>query len=118
MQGTVDRTIEDLVSHGLCHRYIVDDRLRGNESAFLVASFWLADVLAAQGRREEARRAFERATRCAGPLGLLAEEADPVSGELAGNHPQGLSHLGLISAAIRLADARRGEGGRQRDRGS
>lgn len=100
--GTVERTREDLLSHGLCHRYIVDDRLRGNEGAFLVASYWLADVLAAQGCLEEAREPFERAKRCAGPLGLLAEEADPISSELAGNHPQGLSHLGLVLAALRL----------------
>lgn len=102
MQATIEQTREHLLSHGLCHRYIVDDRLQGNEGAFLVASFWLADALAAQGRRGEAREVFERARGCAGPLGLLAEEADPVSSELAGNHPQGLSHLGLVLAALRI----------------
>lgn len=105
MQATVDRTIEDLLSHGLCHRYIVDDRLRGNEGAFLVASFWLAELLAAQDRTREAVEVFDRARSTAGPLGLLAEEADPVSGELVGNYPQGLSHLGLVLAAIRLEGA-------------
>lgn len=102
VEGTVERMRRDLLSHGLCHRYIVDDRLRGNEGAFLVASFWMADVLAAQGRETEAREVFERAAGCAGPLGLLAEEADPVSSQMAGNHPQGLSHLGLVLAALRL----------------
>lgn len=104
MRGTVDRVLEDLVIHGLCHRYMVDDRLRGTEGAFLVASFWLTEMLAAQGRREEAVRAFEHAASTAGPLGLLSEEADPISRELLGNHPQALSHLGLVLAAMRLEE--------------
>lgn len=105
MRSTADRTIEDLETYGLCHRYIVDDRLEGNEGAFLVASFWLADLLAAQGRLEDAVEIFEAACNTAGPLGLLAEEADPLSSELVGNYPQALSHLGLILAAMRIHEA-------------
>ena len=32
-------------------------------------------------------------------VGLLAEEVDPVSGELLGNFPQAFSHIGLVNAA-------------------
>ncbi|WP_462417622.1 glycoside hydrolase family 15 protein [Kytococcus sp. Marseille-QA3725] len=38
-------------------------------------------------------------------LGLLAEEYDPLSGELMGNFPQVFSHIGLLLAASALAAA-------------
>ena len=38
-------------------------------------------------------------------VGLVAEQVDPTIGELLGNYPQALSHLGLVNAAAALADA-------------
>ena len=42
---------------------------------------------------------FERAAAFVNDVGLLAEEVDPVSGELLGNFPQAFSHIGLVNAA-------------------
>ncbi len=40
-------------------------------------------------------------------LGLLAEEVDPVTGELLGNFPQAFSHIGLVNAAYAISEAER-----------
>jgi GH15 family glucan-1,4-alpha-glucosidase len=41
----------------------------------------------------------------AGPLGLYTEEMEPGSHAMAGNFPQALTHLSLISAAAALGRA-------------
>ena len=38
-------------------------------------------------------------------IGLLAEEVDPISGELLGNFPQALSHIGLVNAAWAISES-------------
>jgi len=48
---------------------------------------------------------FERAVAAINDVGLLAEEVDPVSGEMIGNFPQAFSHIGLVNAAWAIAQA-------------
>ena len=50
------------------------DGLAGGEGVFLACSFWLADNYIVLGRRDEARRLFERLLAVRNDLGLLAEE--------------------------------------------
>jgi len=104
MVGTVNAIRGELEVDGLLLRYRVDKGAE-HEGAFLACSFWLVECLAHQGRRDEAAAVFARATRCANDLGLFSEEADPQTGALLGNFPQGLTHLAHISAALALAGA-------------
>ena len=92
---------------GLVYRYRSHDGLAGEEGAFLLCTFWLAQAQALAGELERARATFETAAAFASDLGLLAEEVDPASGELLGNFPQAFSHIGLVNAAWAISQARR-----------
>jgi GH15 family glucan-1,4-alpha-glucosidase len=102
MLRTTDAIAATLGRGGLLRRYHADDGLGGGEGAFLACTFWLAECLARQGRLDQARTWFARATATTNDLGLLAEQVDPDSGELLGNFPQGLSHLAHLTAAVAL----------------
>jgi GH15 family glucan-1,4-alpha-glucosidase len=103
IQNTIDRTIERLTENELVYRYRVDDGLEGEEGAFGLMSFWLVDALAFSGRLDGAHRYFDAIVRRANHVGLLSEQIDPSTGELLGNFPQALTHIGLIDSAIHLA---------------
>lgn len=103
--STVERIQERLTSKGLVYRYLSEDGLPGHEGTFALCSFWLVDNLALQGRTGEARELFENIVGYANDLGLLAEEINPTTRELLGNFPQGFTHLGLIRAALHIAEA-------------
>ncbi|MGH7070860.1 MAG: glycoside hydrolase family 15 protein [Acetobacteraceae bacterium] len=105
VRATVEAIEQKLMPNGLVQRYDTGsgvDGLSGSEGAFLACSFWLADNLLLLGRRDDARRLFERLVGLSNDLGLLAEEYDPVSKRLLGNFPQALSHLALVNTAHNL----------------
>ncbi|HYG69191.1 MAG TPA: glycoside hydrolase family 15 protein, partial [Anaeromyxobacteraceae bacterium] len=113
MIATTDAVARRLgAGKGLLYRYLPHespDGLSGHEGAFLLCSFWLVEVLALQGRRDEAEDLFEALCGRANAIGLLPEEVDPATGTFLGNFPQALSHVGVISSGVRLARLRAAE---------
>jgi GH15 family glucan-1,4-alpha-glucosidase len=103
--ATVDRVLEQLGSGHLLYRYSqrVDDGHAGPDSPDLLASLWAVRALAALGRWEEGHERMEAVVTLGGRLGLLAEAADPISGELMGNLPSTAVHLAAVDAALALA---------------
>ena len=91
MVATVEQVRQELDSNGLVFRYRAEDGLPGSEGAFLPASFWLAEALVRTGRPDDGAAVFEEVLARTGPLGLLAEEVDPATGEYLGNCPQAVS---------------------------
>jgi len=106
VQGTIDATIKYLSNNGFVFRYNGPDGIAGGEGSFVLCTFWLVDALALSGRIEEAEEIFKRVISFAGPLGLFAEEIDPVTGKHLGNYPQGFSHIGLINSALYIGKAK------------
>jgi GH15 family glucan-1,4-alpha-glucosidase len=106
MVRTTDAIREELGWDGLLRRYVTDDGLPGKEGAFVPCAFWLAEVLARQGRTVEAHETYDRAMATANGLGLFSEEYDPDEDLMLGNFPQALSHLSHLEAALAL-DAER-----------
>jgi GH15 family glucan-1,4-alpha-glucosidase len=105
MVGTVALIRKHLQSDGLISRYPTDPSIDGlppGEGAFLLCTFWLADVLALQGHYDEAVEIFERLLSLRNDVGLLAEQYDPVARRQLGNFPQAFSHVGLINTARNL----------------
>ncbi|MGC2854492.1 glycoside hydrolase family 15 protein [Novispirillum sp. DQ9] len=104
--GTVEAIERDLGVDGLVYRYHWEETRDGfdhPEGAFLVCSFWLVEALTMIGRHDDAEALFERLLGLANDVGLYGEQFDPRSGRHLGNFPQAFSHVGLISAANRLA---------------
>lgn len=101
--STVEAIERDLMRDGLLLRYSTADDFGVPETAFIVCSFWLVDALANIGREADARALFERILALRNHVGLLAEDADPRTGQLWGNFPQSYSQVGLILSAMRLS---------------
>ena len=109
--STVDAIRRELTVDGLVCRYVLAadgdvDGLPAGEGVFLPCSFWLAEVLARQGKVDEARELFERLLDLRNDVGLLAEEYDPVAGRQLGNFPQAFTHLALVGAAMAIGEGR------------
>ena len=116
MVSTVAAIQRELVHDGLVRRYLPDedgdvDGVGGDEGVFLACSFWLADVLAGQGRVTEARELFERLLDLRNDVGLLSEEYDPVARRQLGNMPQAFTHLALVGTAMLLGQGHQLRGG-------
>ncbi|HEX5583340.1 glycoside hydrolase family 15 protein, partial [Gaiella sp.] len=110
MVSTVAALERELLVDGLILRYRTEDAgvdgLPEGEGVFLACSFWLVEVLALQGRGDEAQALFERLLTLRNDVGLLAEEYDPRAGRQLGNFPQAFTHLALVEAAIALGEGR------------
>ncbi len=107
MKATIAATADRLTDQrGLVYRYLSHDGLAGDEGAFLVCTFWLAQAQALAGEVDAASATFERAVAAINDVGLLSEEVDQGSGEMIGNFPQAFSHIGLINAAWTISQAR------------
>ncbi|GHA51765.1 glucoamylase [Streptomyces canarius] len=107
--GTIEAIQRELSTpDGFIQRYHTEgcgtgvDGLPGDEGAFLLCSFWMAEDLAMIGREDEARKLFEELLALRSDLGLLAEEWDARLQRQVGNYPQAFSHIGLILAALRI----------------
>ena len=111
MRSTIEGIARELTQDGLVLRYLNDeglnaDGLTGEEGTFVICSFWLVSCLARAGEVERAEALFDQLAGYANDLGLLAEEIDAEHGELLGNFPQAFSHIGLITAAWEIDQAR------------
>jgi GH15 family glucan-1,4-alpha-glucosidase len=109
MVGTLDAIQRELMRDGLVERYRADEENTGvdglppGEGVFLPCSFWLAAVLAQQGRRDEALELFERLLSLRNDLGLISEEYDTERKRLVGNFPQAFTHTTLVETAFTLS---------------
>lgn len=101
--ATVEAIGEQLKRGDALFRYIAPDDFGDPETSFTICTFWYIDALAAIGRKDEARRMFERLLARRNHLGLLSEDLAFDEGEAWGNFPQTYSHVGLIIAAMRLS---------------
>jgi GH15 family glucan-1,4-alpha-glucosidase len=122
MRQTYRRIQERLgAGPGLVYRY--EKSFAGREGAFAISCFWIADFLArGGGSLSEVRDSFEHTLAYANDLGLFAEEIDSASGDALGNFPQGFTHLGLINAALSIAEREKrkdeGPGARSQEPGA
>ncbi|WP_248581301.1 glycoside hydrolase family 15 protein [Nocardioides sp. InS609-2] len=106
--GTIAAIETDLMRDGFLLRYLTEsgvDGLPGDEHPFLACSFWLVSAYAAAGRLDDAHALMDRLCALTNDVGLLSEEYDVTNARMAGNFPQAFSHLTLVQAALRLADA-------------
>ena len=111
MRSTIEAIARELTEDGLVLRYrneegLNADGLTGEEGTFVICSFWLVSCLARAGEVDRAQALFDQLAGYANDLGLLAEEIDTAAGEQLGNFPQAFSHIGLITAAWAIDQAR------------
>jgi alpha,alpha-trehalase len=107
--STIARLIDHLDVNGFLHRFIhtrtVDstvETIGDEEGAFLMCSFWLAQVLAQRTEVEKADAILQRAEAIAGDIGLFPEAVDARSGTFLGNTPLVFSQVEYARAAIAL----------------
>jgi len=106
MQSTYARLRDQLdAGNGLLYRYRKDH----SEGAFALCSFWEVEFLAlGGGTQQAAEELFEHLLSFQNELGLYAEEIEPGNGNALGNFPQAFTHVGVIGAALSLADRAKG----------
>mgnify|MGYP001473290636 CR=1 FL=1 len=102
MVSTGERITEELTRGDFITRYNMVDDQGDTHCAMIICNLWLAQVLALQGKYDEARRRFETILEHGNHLDLFSEDIDPRSGELTGNFPQAYTHIAIINTAIML----------------
>jgi GH15 family glucan-1,4-alpha-glucosidase len=102
--GTVRQIEKQLMTGGLLKRNRPKSPA-GSQGAFLACSFWLVQVLALAGQKQQAERMFRKLVRLQNDVGLLSEEYSTRTRQLTGNFPQALSHIALVNAAFALDGA-------------
>jgi alpha,alpha-trehalase len=107
--ATIEAIDAELGVDGHIYRYRSDDGLAGDEGAFVFCTLWMVSALARSGQVARARERLEMVLSHANDVGLLAEEIDPDSGQQLGNFPQAFSHVGIITAALDIEAAARGD---------
>jgi len=111
--STVNVLQEKLSRNGFLYRYVPSEsEFHQPEGVFIICTLWMVNVLAQMGRLEEAEALFSKVTETSNDLGLFAEEFDPKNGEMLGNFPQALTHLGVINAVFNLENRPSGKGRR------
>lgn len=99
--ATIDAVAQELSEQGFIRRQIATDS--HPEGAFLACSLWLADCRIMQGDTKAARSLVERVLAIRNDVGLLSEEYNVPGRRLAGNFPQALSHLALVTTIMGLS---------------
>ncbi|KAI8325318.1 glycosyl hydrolase [Martensiomyces pterosporus] len=98
-----------LTANNLVFRYNAvetDDGLSGEEGAFSLCTFWLAEALARASKTNltmlyKAQVIMDEMIMYGNHVGLFSEEIDK-SGKHLGNFPQAFTHIALISAAFNI----------------
>jgi GH15 family glucan-1,4-alpha-glucosidase len=111
--GTINCLVEHLDVNEFLHRFLESAEVYGKkmaigdeEGAFLMCSFWLAQILAKRGETERAEDILLRAENIAGEPGLFAEAVDTRTNSFLGNAPLVFSQVEYAKAAIALDEAR------------
>jgi GH15 family glucan-1,4-alpha-glucosidase len=112
VSATIERIIQRLEVNGFLHRFIPKELpdqgtlpVGGEEGAFLMCSFWLAQVFVLRGQIEDAESILRRAEAAATALGLFAEAIDARNNTFLGNTPLLFSQVEYAKAVIALAEA-------------
>jgi GH15 family glucan-1,4-alpha-glucosidase len=102
--STIEAVARELTSADgeLVFRYRHPDGLEGEEGAFSICTFWLAQDLAMIGKPDKAEKIFRRMLTHANHVGLFSEEIHPANGMFLGNFPQAFTHIALINCAQAL----------------
>jgi len=111
MRSTIEAVARELTEAGMVLRYrneegLNADGLTGEEGTFAICTFWLVIALAQAGEVDRAEAVFDEVVGYANDLGLLGEEIDTSTGEQLGNFPQAYSHIGFITAAWEIDQAK------------
>jgi len=100
LRATVDTIARELDWHGWLLRYAHDDGFGQPKVSFVICTLWLVEAFALLGEHDRAEATLQRVLDAMTPLGLMAEDYDPVGRTMSGNFPQAYSHVGLIHAAF------------------